>query len=685
MNGACWSLPQFRGQLERGTLLRTFSHYLEVECNSVQDSLEGGMDKSVSALEVLQELWSAGGALCNLAQRKHGRSPEVAVGSGQLGLLQGHIQRMVRGLTIAFLPPGDVQHTLEGDAILQGEALYEPPQSLRKALESIPQRSSDGNGWLKLKGSLSALARWKRASAGPSDERLAAQAAEIVSNTAKEREAFLHSFVLECEESVWGGDACAPILELLTELSAICKDPSLAPWLAEYRPLEVYQHGRLDPHHIVVDSQGSLWMTDFAKAGVQPLFADAATLMAAILFEFMPIVRDSADDSEMGLALACEVVDTLFATEVDGGAPEIWHMVEADPPSKWPNYAAHVFRLAQCTLKLSLELATKCSARVGHTSAASDLHSANMLLPLLDRSLRAIRSRTLSTDQKRLAWHTSRMCAAQLLKVIRRAPVDSSVETSAADAAVSQSRGALSLVAGHPVLLLLDADGRILHGDEGSPLLGEVGSPNSEGASMASGLVKPVEVAITYDNISQLALPWRPPTDADDLLVTLLARAREEFAMMSHLRTTCSELSSGIDPHMLSERAIHVLEVSYQQRCLFHATPFPLPHRTFMYASHTLADSYLIVAVLRCAEPCATSARHQVDRPNCGVRLAIAQTRAQVRAQAAKAHGLDSRRYDAVGAFGSTSPAHRACPRTHSAHDDYCSALECVSHGSEGL
>ena len=56
MNGACWSLPQFRGQLERGTLLRTFSHYLEVECNSVQDSLEGGMDKSVSALEVLQEL-----------------------------------------------------------------------------------------------------------------------------------------------------------------------------------------------------------------------------------------------------------------------------------------------------------------------------------------------------------------------------------------------------------------------------------------------------------------------------------------------------------------------------------------------------------------------------------------------------------------------------------------------------
>ena len=54
---------------------------------------------------------------------------------------------------------------------------------------------------------------------------------------------------------VWDDEACKPIVSLLAEISAIRSDPSLAPWLADWRPLELYQHGALEPANVVVDVQ----------------------------------------------------------------------------------------------------------------------------------------------------------------------------------------------------------------------------------------------------------------------------------------------------------------------------------------------------------------------------------------------------------------------------------------------
>jgi hypothetical protein len=66
-----------------------------------------------------------------------------------------------------------------------------------------------------------------------------------------------------------------PIVSALAEISAIRTDPSLAPWLAEWRPLELYQHGALEPANIVVDVQGANWLINFSKVGMHEPFRDA--------------------------------------------------------------------------------------------------------------------------------------------------------------------------------------------------------------------------------------------------------------------------------------------------------------------------------------------------------------------------------------------------------------------------
>ena len=74
---------------------------------------------------------------------------------------------------------------------------------------------------------------------------------------------------------VWDDEACKPIVSALAEISAIRTDPSLAPWLAEWRPLELYQHGALEPANIVVDVQGANWLINFSKVGMHEPFRDA--------------------------------------------------------------------------------------------------------------------------------------------------------------------------------------------------------------------------------------------------------------------------------------------------------------------------------------------------------------------------------------------------------------------------
>ena len=74
---------------------------------------------------------------------------------------------------------------------------------------------------------------------------------------------------------VWDDEACKPIVSLLAEISAIRSDPSLAPWLADWRPLELYQHGALEPANVVVDVQNANWLVSFSKVGMHEPFRDA--------------------------------------------------------------------------------------------------------------------------------------------------------------------------------------------------------------------------------------------------------------------------------------------------------------------------------------------------------------------------------------------------------------------------
>ena len=74
---------------------------------------------------------------------------------------------------------------------------------------------------------------------------------------------------------MWDDEACQPIVSLLAELSAIRSDPSVAPWLAGWHPLELYQHGELDPSSVVLDAQSANWLIGFSKAGMHSPFHDA--------------------------------------------------------------------------------------------------------------------------------------------------------------------------------------------------------------------------------------------------------------------------------------------------------------------------------------------------------------------------------------------------------------------------
>ena len=56
-------------------------------------------------------------------------------------------------------------------------------------------------------------------------------------------------------------------------------------WLADWQPLKTYQHGDLNASNVLVDV--SLWLIDFAKAGMQP-FVDCVKMISVLLFEHFP-------------------------------------------------------------------------------------------------------------------------------------------------------------------------------------------------------------------------------------------------------------------------------------------------------------------------------------------------------------------------------------------------------------
>ena len=115
--------------------------------------------------------------------------------------------------------------------------------------------------------------------------------------------------------------------ELLRRLQA--QGRSLAQggsWLHSWRPLLVPQHGALAASAVLVDSAGTLWLTDLSRApnaaaatsssAASPsAFEDAAALLGSLLFDSQPCSDERAAEQAYG------VIDAL----IDGqGLRELW-------------------------------------------------------------------------------------------------------------------------------------------------------------------------------------------------------------------------------------------------------------------------------------------------------------------------------------------------------------------------
>ena len=282
MAGACWVLPEFFGKLEV-ELLATFKKRLiremhqkvpeeaarsrpslpKLESSASFELRRGASHVSFKAalgpqtikwereaMDVLNDLWGHGGALANLAMKTVQRDLYNAVAPD--GLIATQLRATAKAMVIVFdKPPA-------GSAIwVQDERAreYEPPSNVQAALAQLQQKRIVD-----------------------------------VKSVAK-RDKFAASFVLDVPSHVWSDANCQPLISLLHQLEVISSGTGGddVAWLAEWQPLRLYQHGDLNAANVLVDVKDRLWLIDFAKAGVNLPFHDAAKMVSVLLFEYYPI------------------------------------------------------------------------------------------------------------------------------------------------------------------------------------------------------------------------------------------------------------------------------------------------------------------------------------------------------------------------------------------------------------
>ena len=234
MAGACWVLPDFYGKLGTDvTLLATFKRQL------VGQLVGEAKYEHAAPSSVLRELWAHGGALSNLALKSCTVEAQPAATAAD-GILRQCLKDTREGLVIAFRPPKE----RVGLARSLG---YTMPPALKAALD------------------------------------------DTVGMTFRKRSKFQHSFVLETPSDVWDDAACAPLVAVLSRLRELCEPGAACTWLHGWRPMQTEQHGDLNAANILVDVQNGLWLIDFAKAGPDASFHDAAKMISVLLFEYFPI------------------------------------------------------------------------------------------------------------------------------------------------------------------------------------------------------------------------------------------------------------------------------------------------------------------------------------------------------------------------------------------------------------
>jgi hypothetical protein len=533
MAGACWVMPEFYGKLDT-ELISTFKQHV-VRQLVAKNSLETSTD----VMAVMQELWGAGGPLRALALKTCKRSETSALAfetckrsetpvTQPRGLIDGALRGIITSLILAFRAPNGAKP--------QGTDLgYESPLlldgCLSKALESKP-------GWL--------TEEWFY---------------EIDGLQAKK---FKHSLVHDCDAAVWRDeDTCKALVGLVEELESLLQ-PGDPTWLADYKPLRMHQHGDLNCGNIMIDVRNSLWLIDFAKAGEQALFVDAAKMVSVILFEHFPVpltledlgraggpqklvdaLGASEDDAKALASLAavcdskadlvervaadgglqrflpfiddnavaeqrakeaCDVIDLLFKAGADGQYSQLWEMGERQPPATWPAYAQLALQLCARVLKVTTELVAECSRREQGNGEAvdEDLHPVQFLLPLLKRALSTLRYRDCGSWQKRVAWHAALRLAEALTPLLRQPAQPLPAIT---DRVLATE---LRLVAGQPIAML-GAVGRL----DGGLGQRQLFLASADEGTLAKHLVSHKTEQLRFDQVDQTVLPWQTPTSPE--------------------------------------------------------------------------------------------------------------------------------------------------------------------------
>ena len=244
------------------------------------------------------------------------------------------------------------------------------------------------------------------------------------------------------------------------------------------------------------------------------------------------------------------------ASDSSEDAVELWQMSSRKPAADWPPYAQLAFRLCTKVLSVACELVAKSSQRSQMESAAdseapcvpSDLHAANLLFPMLARTLQATASSQLGRWQKRVGWHAARKVASMLSDALGRPPARPPGFEAVAQREVAFADGQR--------LAILVAPSSRMGGSEGSTRLAVVPVP-VEGPRVAGGSDaatpagaqhaqrrggcqvtslfghQPETRLVRWDECSQIVLPWHEPRDG--VIDEVLQDAQKSYDALQEL------------------------------------------------------------------------------------------------------------------------------------------------------
>ena len=539
MAGACWVLPEFSQTLGKKELVSTLKEILVQQLGRLAD-FEGSKDvvaemsdnESGGTLRVVRDLWGPGGPLAELISKSSSRFSKPATDARD-GLINEWYESAVASAVIAFLPAHEHGELARG-------AGYEVPAGLRAFFSQLMSAEAGRFALIKKRQ------LWQDSFAlqCPADVWGGAQCDPLVALLWQLRRmcggpppwllehyplrAYQHgdlnaaNVLIDVRSSLWlidfasTGPGKNPFLDVAKMVSAL---------LFEYFPIpisfselrtagiqklkdafglptaEVAEELR---QRLVTPTEGSSHVPQTSTADLLR-FADEFELEAEVRTRLGRVTNEAT--SQKRLAEGEQLVDALLAPQADGRVPELWEIGQRKASDSWPHHMQLTHNMCTSAVRLMTELVAKCSQREQAVATGSDaaeclpadLHVAHFLMPLLVRSLCAVRYSGLSIYQMRLAWYASQRLAVALSTALTRHPTP----PPRLDASPTKE---LKLADGLPLLLLPDRATR-LGGGEGEARLAVVdGAEGNRAITLGREVTQ--GITIDFDALSQCVLPF---------------------------------------------------------------------------------------------------------------------------------------------------------------------------------